>query len=244
MKVVIVILAVIAFIACLLLGLYAGRIGGPPPQPTQILQATAIKPTIQQHTIVLVQADDLTLTNPRLIGIWLVLYYPDYPKLTLLLLYPPMGGSNVLKERSLFQKFSVSPDGKLGTDFQSDLDRFGFKSNGYLLIDNYGVAQWIDWLGGIKYNDQGGNQNGVTVLNKLPPSGQDDKITGVWLKQVSNGVCDKIGQIPVDANWTTLLNIISPDHFHTDLSLELMLGDWKQIKSQGNSITCEVDIPN
>lgn len=244
MKVVIVILAVIAFIACLLLGLYAGGLTGQSSKPTPNLVTTVVKPTAEQHTLILIQADDLTLSNPKLIGIWLLLYYPNYPKLTLLLLYPGMGGMNDLKARSLEQKFSLSPDGTLGPDFKSALDSFGFKSNGYMVIDNYGVTQWIDWLGGISYNDQNGNLNGLSVINKLPPLGQDDKNTGVWLKQVSNGVCSKIGQITVDANWTTLLNVIAPDHFHTDLSLELLLGDWKQIKSQGSAITCEMDIPN
>ncbi len=244
MKVVIVILAVIAFIAFLLLGLYWGGLTGQHTQPTPNLVSTPVKPATEQHTIELIQANDLTLSRPQLIGIWLLLYYPNYPKLTLLLLYPPMGGINDFKARGLEQKFSIGPDGAPGTDFKSALDSFGFKSNGYMLIDNYGVTQWIDWLGGISYNDQGGNQNGMAVLNKLPPMGQNDKNTGIWLKQVSNGVCHKIGQIPVDANWTTLFNGIAPDHFHSDLSLDLLLGDWKQIKSQGNTITCELDIPN
>jgi len=73
MKVVIVILAVFTFIACLFLGLYLGETCQPQAQnatpevsPTLVLAHSSI----EQHTITLIQADDLTAPTPHLVGIW------------------------------------------------------------------------------------------------------------------------------------------------------------------------------
>jgi hypothetical protein len=239
MKVVIVILAVMAFIACLFLGLYAGGLTGMSVNPTLSVNPTQFQSTGEQHTIILIQTDDLTQASPKLISIWLLFYYPDHPKLTLLLLYPPLAGRNGIKARALGQKFALTSKGTLSQDFSASLQNFGFNYNGYIITDGYSLAQWIDWLGGIKLNENLDLQNGSTVIKSLPPS-ETGNDRGAWMKQVSTRVCDKLSGLPIDANWFTLMNNIAPSHFHTNLSVELLMGDWKKIKSVTEAITCEV----
>ena len=244
MKVVIISLAVLAFIACLVLGLYLG--GGlqfTGPQATPEVSSTTSPSSIEQHTIILIQADDLTSPKPHLVGIWLLLYYPEFPKLTLLMLYPPMSGNNAGRIWALNQQFAITPIGKLSPTFLTSMQNFGFQSNGYLVTDNYGLTQWVDWLGGVTLGDDPTVQSGDSVLSKMPVDDNSGQQTGAWMKQVSVGVCGKLGEASLDSNWATLMNSIAPDHFHSDISLELMIGDWKKIKSHDAPITCEFDIP-
>jgi len=244
MKVVIISLAVITFIACLFLGLYlGGGLSVATSKSTPGVLSPLTKTSIEQHTVVLIQADDLTLSSPHLVGMWLLFYYPEYPQLTLLMLYPPMSDNNRGKIWALGQQFALTSNGKLSPIFLTLLQNFGFKSNGYIVIDNYGLTQWVDWLGGITMGDDHGVQNGSTILSTLPNGDNNEQNTGKWMKQVSMGVCSKLIAIPVDSNWATLMNSVAPDHFHSDLSLELLMGDWKKLKSHDQAITCEFDIP-
>ncbi len=242
MKVVIVILAVTAFIACLFLGLYAGGLTGIPVEPTPSITPTQFQSTGEQHTIILIQADDLLQASPKLISIWLLFYYPDHPKLTMLLLYPPVDGRNGIKARSLGQEFALTSNETLAPNFYATLQNFGFKFNGYIITDDYSLAQWIDWLGGINLDHSNDLKNGATVLKSLPPP---DMVNNreTWMKQVSSCVCDKLSMLPIDANWFTLMNNITPNHFHTNLSVDLLMGDWKKIKSGAEPITCEMVLP-
>jgi hypothetical protein len=242
MKVVIVILAILAFIACLFLGLYFGGLTGMPAESTATITPSPITSTSEQHTIILFQVDDLTQASPHLVSIWLLFYYPDYPKLTMLLLYPPQEGHSSPKTRALGQQFALLSNGLLSPGFIAAVDSFGFKYNGYLITDSYSLTSWIDWLGGVKIGEDVNLSSGTSALKKLPPVGQDNNRIA-WMKGVSSGVCAKLSQISVDSNWITLMNNITPTHFHTNLSIELLIGDWKQIKSIGDPITCELILP-
>jgi len=243
MKVVIVIFAVIAFIICLYLGLHMGGLTGPTTTVTPEVTYMPTTGSDQQHTIVLIQADDLSSSSPHLVGIWLAFYYVDYPKLTMLLLYPPMAGNTQDKSVRLGQLFSLTPDGELAPGFSTALQSFGFNSNGYIITDNYTLIKWIDWLKGINFGDKHAQLDGSGVIAKLAAVDHNNQDIGSWMEQVTDGVCGKLNQLSGKADWNALAGTIEPVHLHTDLNYDWLMEDWKALKNNDEGITCELVVP-
>lgn len=78
MKVVVIILALFAFIACLIIGIQAGSHSSQLPSIEQA-HTTALPPGSGQRIVVLILADDLQGARPVLANLGLVLYIPTQP---------------------------------------------------------------------------------------------------------------------------------------------------------------------
>lgn len=247
MKVVVVFLAVIAFIICLYLGLHLGGLTGLAATSTPTV-TSIFSPTLtgnqQQQTVVLIQADDLSSSSPRLVGIWLVFYYADNPKLTLLLLYPSLNENNQVKASELGQKFALTANGDLSPDFLQVLHSYNFHSTGTLITDNNALAHWIDWLGGIPYHGSPTLLTGSEVVARMPAANPSNLDTGSWMKEVTDGVCTQLNILPASANWKNLTNTMQPAHFNTDLNIDGLIANWNNLKNSGEDISCEVVIPH
>jgi hypothetical protein len=252
--VVIILLSIIAFVACLALGFYADGFSFNSPTPTidtiqgsfsptdAILASTPTQSSAKQRTIVFIQVDDLTNPSSQLIATWLIMYFPDNPKITWLLVYPPAPANQQPQYRELGKSFTITPEGLPGNAYISALQSFGVQFNGIIITDTLGIAKTIDWLKGINMGD--GNKDGTTVSNRLIPPWQNMNSANQWQTKVFQGVCQKAEQLTLDNNWLQLMIDLAPSHFHTDLGMEQLVNDWKALMTLPETPKCEIIVPN
>jgi hypothetical protein len=264
MKPVVIIISILVIIACLGFGFYLGDLTTPSSsisltQTSQPMQMTKVgneikkSPTNQsfpppvnpnQHNLIFIQADDLKKSSPRLESIWLAGYISGSADITFILVYPSsQTGTFSSIAQIVSTSFKIDSNGTVSDGFISSLKSFGFYSNGYVLSDIKGLAQYVDWLGGIDINDGAGIRNGDVIVTKLVPPWQDIQKSRLIQQTINQGICSQLEQISFNSNWFTLISSLIPDHFHTDLSLEYVTQEWKQLFSGSDKLSCQVVMP-
>jgi len=241
MKAVAIILSIVAFVACLLVGIQAGSQSSPPTSVKATSTPNLWLSPSQQRTIPYIIADNLQNPAPRLVAVWLLLYRPDLTKVTLLPLYPGGVAGTASGESALPGAFLLSPDKSPDKKFMAALQGYHVPWNGYILTDLYGISRTVDWLQGIEYGDS--TIDGPTALDSLIPPWEDLQASLETQEKIITGACKTIANIPAEANWIGLASVLSPDHLHTDLNLEMVIADWKGLVSGMEPLTCEIPVP-
>ncbi len=217
MKVVVIILALLAFIACLIIGIQAGShsLQLPSAQPAG---TTALPPGSGQRIVVLILADDLQAAKPALANLGLILYIPTQPQITYIPLYPTAQLQDKIRAAGLANAFALNSDGSLNSGFVGALENYHFSWNGYVLTDAYGAAHFYKFLG-VQVDLQEGSSNPQEVMEEI---------------------CRKASDLPAEANWVTTFSDLMPQHLHTNLGIELLLTDWQSLKQIGEPFSCQV----
>jgi hypothetical protein len=154
-----------------------------------------------------------------------------------LLLYPSPNEPYV----SLAGNFNTTPTGDLDPAFNSLLLSFGFKYQGFVLLDDAGFIKWIDWLGGVNIDN---NQlNGTQALNHTPKAWQDSVQALVQQKVIASAICTRLGQLPTDTNWFPLLTDLMPEHMLTNLTLTDSVSTWNQMETSPSHFNCKTVSP-
>jgi hypothetical protein len=241
-KVTIAILCLCAFIACLAIGFLSGDLPISPTIPVASTSKNSQRPSgtpqyRNQLNLVLIQVDNIKEARPRLETAWLMLYMADQSDLTLLLLYP----SSKEPYNKLADQFKLTPSGDLDSGFNDALLSFGFGYQGFILIDETGFSQWIDWLGGVDVGS--GKQNGAAVLKQLPKPWSDIDNAIARQKITSFSICDVTSGLPLETDWFSLLARLMPDHLLTNLSLRETVTAWQQMKEKQDRFKCVILTP-
>jgi hypothetical protein len=241
MKAVVIILSIIAFAVCLIVGIQAGS------QSTHASSASAtdtpnpwISPSTQR-TILVIVADNLSNPAPGLEAVWLALYRPDLPKLTLLPLFPESPSTTTANPPDLAAAFTLDKNHKPSAGFYQALSRFHVQWNGFLLTDLAAVSQSIDWMQGIEL---GGSQvTGPAALASLTSPSMDRTAALSSQKALLGAVCQRSGHLPLEANWIGLANTFSGSHLQTNIPVETLVADWKAMMSASTPFACDLPIP-
>jgi len=245
MKVIVFIFSILAFIICLLLGLQLSR--GNTLNPNSLSETPLSQtPTIgnpNQRNILIIQTDDLSVSAPRLIGIWLLIYIPDRPQTSLILIYPQAQGKNMDIQQKLVNTFALPPQGGLDPAFSDALQSFSFTTTAYVVVDKQGTIQIIDWLGGLKYDENSPTLNGNQSLTDIPLPWLAPDNAREWNQKIAAAICARVSQLPSDSNPVTLIASLIPDHLRTDLTLEMVAQDWRTISSRNERIDCKISLP-
>jgi hypothetical protein len=242
-KVIIAILCICAFIACTAIGFLSG-IGEPKsPQtpaanPPKNSQRTVTPPQYRnQQNLILMQVDNLAAPRPRLEAAWLMIYMPNQPDVNLLMLYP----SNKESYKKLADKFKLTPSRELDADFNNTLLSFGFGYQGFIIVDETGFTNWIDWLGGVDVGS--GKQDGLAVLKQLPMPWTDIDNAVTRQKITSNSICNVMSLLPMETDWSALLVELMPAHLLSNLTLQDAVTTWQHMKDGQARFHCVVLTP-
>ena len=244
---VIIILCFITFMSCLAVGIYISNtpslLLNSQSTPTPFVTIEQDTSKMHQRNLVLVQVDDLKSSSPRLISVWLLLYFVEQPDISTILVYPQPNASPNNQAPELEKSFSLDGSGALSAPFIAVLKRYNFQYDGYMLMDNQGMARWIDWLHGVDLQDGKGMQTGAAVVQSmvLPWNGQVEART--WQEKTSQAICDKIIVLKTDSQWFPILFELMPDHFRTNLNLDMAVLDWKSLVSQEEPLSCSLMFP-
>ncbi len=242
MKAVAIILSIVAFVACLLIGMQAGLQSNSQPQIKPSNTPNLWLSPSQQRTVAYILADNLQSNAPRLIGVWFALYRPDLPKVTLIPLYPPNPANRASAGLDLSSSFKLTKEKTPDQEFVTAMKGFHAQWNGYILTDLEGVSRTVDWMQGIETSQ--GKMDGATAFTILTQSWDDP--SGALQGQVLllSGACASIAKLSIEANWSGLAGALSPDHMRTDLPLDMMITDWKALVSASDPLSCEIPVQN
>jgi hypothetical protein len=238
MKAVVILLSIVAFIACLILGLEAGSRSTTSSDPKATATSNLWASVGQQRTIVFIVADDLQTPAPRLVSVWVVLYRPDLPLVTFLPLFPPNTITITADPPDLAGAFALGADRSPSTSFIAALKSYHFDWNGYVLTDQLGLARTVDWLGGVFLSNN--PADGATALASLVNPWEDPLGALQTQQKLLQSVCEKVSTLKPEANWLELAGTLMPQHLHTSLSLELAITDWKSLAGGSDPIRCDV----
>jgi len=180
----------------------------------------------QQEKVLLIQVDDLTIENPRMISIWgLFIAFSDQPNLIFKSIYPSIENSSWSQE--IRGDFKLSPGGELSKDYMNRLNAMGVEWDGYILIDNYFI-------------DQYGNAFTHTALSPyLPPNADPEAILRqeeIFLNKTCQYLTQQENDLSVNFDWRAAAS----GHFLSDLKLNFLLLGWQWLVENDSIQNCEV----
>jgi hypothetical protein len=237
MRAVVIIFSILAFIACLLIGIQAGSSSLHPQASSATDTPNPWLSPSEQRTILVIVADDLSQPNPALESVWLALYRPDLPKLTFLPLFPESPAGDTPSSPDLAGAFSLEKK-QPSASFMKKLAAYQVHWNGYLLTDEFTVAQSIDWMQGIELS--GSQISGQTAMDTLVSPALDRTAALTSQKTLVGALCKRISHLPLEANWVGLANTFSGSHLQTNLQVETLVADWKAMMTAPNSYICDI----
>lgn len=241
MKAVVIIFSILAFVACLLIGIQAGSSSmHPPASPATDTPNPWISPS-EQRTILIIVADDLSQSGPHLEAAWLALYRPDLTKVTLLPLYPTTTTLAGTPAPDLSGAFSITADKKPSNDFYKALNAYHVQWNGYLLVDRPALSETVDWMQGIQLN--GSQVSGAAALSSLTAPSEDRANSLASQKNLVGALCQRTASLPVEANWVGLADSMKNSHLSTDLQVPQLVSDWKAMMSAETPFSCDIPVP-
>lgn len=252
MKVVIILLCIIAFILCLLFGVFAGNLSthsptSPSPSPTAVMIPSsgvdvipANPDSLGQRTLILVAADNLAKTSPRLIGVWIAAFFPSTPQIIFLPLYPSETGAASTGIQTLTASFGITDQGGLAPSFEQALRSFINPYNGYIVTDRDGLIAIVGSLHGLDLGDGNGLRDGKSVVAALTSPWEDPNNSLKGQKLILNGFCARWKASQGQIEWLTILANLGPEHVHTNLPVSIFTDDWKTLSSHATPIKCEV----
>jgi len=238
MKAVVILLSILLFIACLVLGIQAGNmsidslpggLGGNAPQPAA---------NTQQRTLLLLGVDDLSKSTPVLTSVWVAFYRPDIARITLFPFFPSISSAG---NKPLADSFALLGDGSVNPAFFEALKEYHFDWNGYVLIDQPGVARFVDGIGGVQI--QGVSQNGAGVMDLLQRSGGDPAAALEIQQQLGNSLCARLDQVSPEPDWYSLWNEMISGHMRSSIAYDTLKLDWDSLSKLTDPLTCEFPQP-
>jgi len=206
MKKIGVFLLIVLFIICAILGYSAAsRVS-----PTLIQEPTpeVISPSAHsnQRNIVFIHVSSLQSETPDLVSAWAAfMTHTDRLQVTLKLLYP-----GPVKSNSWVKQLKLTPEHHLSTRFLDALHKNIPQLNGYFLVDLEALKLFTEWE----------NQFLATPIQPFPDTFQNPLDNAKQEALLLKGVCASISGLEIARQPPPQWNILIPDHFQTDLTLE------------------------
>ena len=123
----------------------------------------------KQRSILIVTVDDLKDNRARLDSIWLILYVPNLPEITLIPVYPEISstgdGLNIDLDNDLQAKFNLEPGAIIDPIFMTHLREFGITWSKYFILDRSTINQI--------------NQYATDLHKEFPPSSNREESSSI-----------------------------------------------------------------
>jgi hypothetical protein len=205
-----------------------------------------------QRSILLVTVDRFDTRNPRLTGVWAVLYVPTNPRLTLLPIFPALNGGIAGDELAkTFRIRQESGTPKLDQAFTSLIEQQIPWWSGYILLDQTALAEvvnlWVYSPGAIKDSSAVKRSNGSTkeygkqVISNLPDVWEDPYSALFSQASLFQELCWGMAwaETGIEASQYREHIKLIKDHFSTDLDPQVVLTEIQNLRGLGGSLVCE-----
>jgi len=219
----VIVLTIIAFIACFLIGLYLAEIV---PGKGSITGQSSNQPLSTpasrfQHNILIIHVDDLQAQSPQLVSIWgLIVYFPD-PKLIFQRVYP----LDMLENDKIEASFALSAGKVPNATFLKTLNKsLNIVWDNYILMDTQAGDHLSAWSGGpVLSGAEAGQEQLITV--------EGDAVRKLCEKFASQRPGSRD---PFD--WQSMI----PDHFLTNIPFDFGLLSIDRLSQGDTPIKCDI----
>ncbi len=227
---------------CLLLGLIAGLLAGDPHHPrneslSQDESTFQASPATAQQNILFIGVDHFKSQSPRLESIWLMIYLPSRFHLNLVPIYPTPFDQNPVASTSFTQIMKINQQGLLSEEFFEILHSGDVWWNHYVLLDETGLIEIINFFGGLRSGID--SFEGDRVISALPLPWVDRGSALQGQTSLLQGLCQQIGRPSSSSSDINKILRLVPNHIRTDMDVSEAVQNWLQLISTGNHLDCE-----
>jgi hypothetical protein len=242
MKAVVIVLSLVAFIACLLIGVQVGNGSLQIPDAAQSPASPTPTSDTRQRTVLWITADDLQSKSARLTGLSIIFYRPDTPHIMVMSLYP--SADHDASTDALAKSFSLDDAKTPSSTFFEKVKSYHFNWDGYVLLDTTTNAELVDVLGGISIGEK--QLDGKAAVKTLKMPWDNPKASLRSQKAFGAALCTRfLDQSTPSVNWKELFNKLSPLHAHVEVNEDQLNQDWGVLLKSNphSSLSCEFSNP-
>jgi hypothetical protein len=189
-----------------------------------------------QESIWLIAVDRLNVPTPRVEGIWLLAYIPNYPTITPLPLFP---SDNPQQDTELAKMFRFSSGRKIAPEFWDFMKKHNHPVGDYIVFDEVAAVSIMNLYGGVRI--QGKLFSGMEALAHIPKTWDDPQGSLRGQVAVMDSVCKSIfnGQSGQTIPGMDMVNKEIGKHILSNLNLEKKSVEWQKVISSGNHKVCD-----
>lgn len=236
-----ILISALTFGIFLVLGIWSGSIAAslsPVRGPMATLSAIAPPPTPAngQRNLLIIGVDRLNINNPGPESIWLLGYFADKPRISLVPVYPTPTGDSIQKHSKIISSIQLTQNGHPSPELVKFLRQERIWWNGYVLLDAAALIEIVDFLGGVELDGQ--PLNGALAVSSFPPPSQDYSAALTGQTKLLRSMCAQTNQLAPTVDLRDIINLI-PDHLQTDVDIFESVRIWRQLVNDGSDFVCE-----
>jgi hypothetical protein len=202
-----------------------------------------------QRNILIIGIDRLEAPGPRLEGIWLALYVPTNPKITLMPIYPSLTqnqtGYQANQDSTLTSEFGLDENRKPDSSFLKALQDRGLWWNNFVVLDELAMVQIIDLTNNIgergdTVQEHSYQLTGIRALADLPLPWENPLAAVLSQAKLLADLCHQAPEVqPAKEVETSIFSDQLSHHMVTDINADQVSKDWSSMMGIGTGISCE-----
>jgi hypothetical protein len=203
------------------------------PVPTS---SAAIPATNSQRNVLVILMDHLVEQNPKLEGVWLVVYMPNTPHLTFLPIFPVDLSGQTTQDISLASLFHLDSHRRPTIDFLEAIEAKDIRWDDVLVFDKVSLAVLIDLSGGLESKLE--LMSGTNVVSQLPDAYQEPRAALENQAALAEGICQKMDRLIGNPDTTRLLELLA-GRVYSETEFTKHFPGWSYFRDFGGNISCE-----
>ena len=202
---------------------------------SQSISTESSNPTLpsDQKSIWLIAVDRLNTMKPKIEGIWLLTYIPNYTTVKPLPLFP---SNNSKQDAEITKAFSLTSDHKIAQEFWDFLKKHGHPVHDYIVFDEEAAVSIINIYGGVRI--QGSNLSGLEALQQIPKTWDDPQGSLRGQVIIMDSICKSIFNKRIVPNMDMLQKEIGK-HISSNLDFGEKSQEWQKLIMSGNHKACD-----
>jgi hypothetical protein len=189
-----------------------------------------------QKNLLVILVDQLESRSPHLEGVWLCVYIPSMPHLTLLPLYPAAFGGTNRSDETLASLFNFEADRKPASAFLEAIRSKGLWWDNTLVLDKIGVAKIVEISGGVDLGT--GYINGEQAIARLPAAAESPRPALLGQGVLIRELCRRASSLLINIDPVRTLEQLS-SHMVSDFSTDDLESGWYRMRDYGGELNCE-----
>jgi hypothetical protein len=165
----------------------------------------------------------------------MILYHPDFPKISLIPLFPESTSIPVDLSLEIANEISLDEQGLPEEAFFEMLTRANYWWSGYVLMDQFAMISIIDSLGGIDLGD--GTHNGALTIGNLPIASVDPGAAVTAQSTLLSKICALILTHDAAIAVEDVLSLF-PRHIRSDRTSLDLKSIWQTIITAEQQFSC------
>ena len=203
-------------------------------KPKRIISTDTTVTTIPggQESLWLIIVDRLNNAAPKIEGIWLLTYIPNYTSITPLPLYP---SENSQQNADLTRVFRFTTDRKIAPEFWDFLQKHNHPAKDYVVIDEVAAVSIINIYDGVTI--RGKRLSGLEALAQVPKTWDDPQGSLQGQIDIMDSLCKSMFKNRTIPDMEKFQFEVS-NHISSNLDLGKKLKEWQKMMVSGNQKVC------